>query len=241
MAPGLADVADGRRREGQAPAGDGAIMAPRELRGTHNGVLAPSSLHALTQRIARWTLTGARPAWTLPSVHLADLLVAMAIFGVVSAAMLTVLQEGLLVYTVGASRVESQQSGRIAVERLAGEIRTAGLGPRPAFAAISVAESTHIVLHRDLDGDGAIAGPGETITWGLAGKTLRRDAGGGAQPVIDGVRRLALEYLDASGASTRVPDEVRTVVITLTTEAAWDLADRSVVTTFSTRVRLRNR
>jgi len=174
-------------------------------------------------------------------VHLADLLVAMAIFGVVSAAMLTVLQEGLLVYTVGASRVESQQSGRIAVERLAGEIRTAGLGPRPAFAAISVAESTHIVLHRDLDGDGVIAGPGETITWGLAGKTLRRDAGGGAQPVIDGVRRLALEYLDASGASTRVPDEVRTVVITLTTEAAWDLADRSVVTTFSTRVRLRNR
>jgi hypothetical protein len=34
---------------------------------------------------------------------------------------------------------------------------------------------------------------------------------------------------------------VRAVVITLVTEAAWDLADRSVATTFVTRVRLRNR
>jgi len=175
-------------------------------------------------------------------VHLVDLLVAMAIFGGVSAAMFTVLQEGLRVYTVGVSRAESQQSGRIAVERLAGEIRTAGLGPRPtAFAAIAVAEPTRIVLHRDLDADGVIAGSGEAITWRLTGATLRRDAGAGAQPVVDGVRSFALEYLDAAGNAVANPDEIRTVVITLVTEAAWDLADRSVVTRFATRVRLRNR
>ena len=175
-------------------------------------------------------------------MHLADLLVAIAIFGGVSAAMFTLLQEGLRVYAVGASRAESQQSGRIALERLAGEIRTAGLGPHPAtFAAISVAEPTHIVLHRDLDGDGVVAGSGETIAWRLTGKTLRRDAGGGAQPIIDGVRSFALEYLDASGGPVQIPDEVRSVVITLVTEAAWDLADRSVVTSFSTQARLRNR
>ncbi len=166
----------------------------------------------------------------------------MAVFGVVSAGMFTVLQESLRVYTIGAARAESQQSGRIAVERLAGEIRTAGLGPRPAaFAAIAVAEPTRIVLHHDLDGDGVIAGSGEMITWRLTGATLRRDAGGGAQPVIDGVRSFALEYLDASGDRVVTADEVRTVVITLVTEAAWDLADRSAVTTYSTRVRLRNR
>jgi len=175
-------------------------------------------------------------------VHLADLLVAMAVFGVVSAGMFTMLQEGLRVYTIGASRAESQQSGRIAVERLAGEIRAAGLGPPPAaFPAIAVAEATRIVLHHDLDGDGVIAGSGETITWRLTGATLRRDAGGGAQPVIDGVRSFALDYLDASGHAAMTAEEARMVVITLVTEAAWELADRSVVTTYSTRVRLRNR
>jgi hypothetical protein len=175
-------------------------------------------------------------------VHLADLLVAMVVFGVVAAGMFTVLQESLRVYTIGAARAESQQSGRIAVERLAGEIRTAGLGPRPApFSAIAVAEPTRIVLHHDLDGDGVIAGSGEMITWRLTGATLRRDAGGGAQPVIDGVRSFALEYLDAAGDRVVTADEIRIVVITLVTEAAWDLADRSTVTTYSTRVRLRNR
>lgn len=175
-------------------------------------------------------------------VHLADLLVAMAIFGVVSAAVFTVLQQGLRVYAVGASRAESQQSARVAVERLAGEIRTAGRGPRAAaFAAISVAEPTHIVLHHDLDGDGVIAGNGETITWRLTGKTLRRDAGGGAQPIIDGVRSFELGYLDAAGGPTQVPDEIRTVVITVVTEASWDVDERAPVTVFSTRVRLRNR
>jgi hypothetical protein len=175
-------------------------------------------------------------------VHLAELLVAMAIFGGVSAAMFTVLQESLHVYAVGVSRAESQQSGRVAVERLAGEIRSAGLGPRPGtFAAIAIAEPTRIVLQRDLDGDGLIAGSGETITWRLSGATLRRDAGAGAQPVIDGVRRFALAYLDASENVVVAADAVRSVVITLETEAAWDLADRSIVTTFTTRVRLRNR
>jgi len=74
-------------------------------------------------------------------MHLADLLVAIAVLGVVSAGVLTALQESLRVYAVGVSRAESQQSGRIAIERLAGELRTAGLGQRPAaFPAIAVAE-----------------------------------------------------------------------------------------------------
>lgn len=186
-------------------------------------------------------LDGCARARDAGGVHLADLLVAAAVFGVVSAAVLTVLQEGLQGYTIGASRAESQQSGRVALERLAGEIRATGLGQRPAtFAAISVAEPTHIVLHSDLDGDGVVTGAGETITWRLDGKTLRRDAGGGAQPIIDGVRGFALEYLDALGRPVTTPDDVRTVVITLVTESVFDVP-RAPVTVFSTRVRLRNR
>ena len=175
-------------------------------------------------------------------MHLADLLVAIAVFGLIAAATFTTLQEGLRAYTTGAARAESQQSGRVALERLAGDLRIAGLGPQDAaFAAISLAEPTRIVLHRDLDGDGAVTANGETITWGLTGRTLRRDAGGGAQPIIDGVRSFVLEYLDAAGAPTASASDVRTVVITLVTEAESVVAGREVTTTYSTRVRLRNR
>ena len=66
------------------------------------------------------------------------------------------------------------------------------------------------------------------------------DAGGGAQPIIDGVRKFALEYLDASDRVGASADDARTVVITLSTDAAGEAADRSV-TTYATRVRLRNR
>jgi hypothetical protein len=49
--------------------------------------------------------------------------------------------------------------------------------------------------------------PGESI--------LRRDAGGGAQPVINGVRAFELVYLDRAGLQTTDPAEVRAVRIRL--------------------------
>jgi type II secretory pathway component PulJ len=177
-------------------------------------------------------------------VHLADLLTALAVLGVVLAAALTLLEQGQQVYAFGAARVEVQQSARVALDRLARDIRGAGFGRGGiGFSAISVAEPGRIVLHSDLDGDGVIAARGETITWRVAGGILRRDAGGGAQPVINGVRALALTYLDAEGRVTDVPAAVRAVTVTLTTQpdhAASVLAG-GVATTVTTQVRLRNR
>jgi hypothetical protein len=42
---------------------------------------------------------------------------------------------------------------------------------------------------------------------------LRRDAGGGAQPIIDGVRRFRLTYFDGAGAPTADPSRVASVRI----------------------------
>jgi hypothetical protein len=175
-------------------------------------------------------------------VHLADLLVAVAILGLVLAAILGMLAMGQQAYAVGAGRVEAQQSARVALERMAREIRTAGRG-EGAFAAVAVAEPTRIVLQVDVNGDGAIAGRGETITWRLAGSILRRDAGGGAQPVINGVSALRFTYLDTGGGETTVADDVRSVVITLTARPDHSSPGRwaDVATTLATRVRLRNR
>jgi len=177
-------------------------------------------------------------------VQLTDLLVSIAVLGLVLAGTLTLLEEGQRSYAIGAARVEAQQNARIAVERIGHDIRNAGFGlPNAEFAAISIAEPQRIVMHYDLNQDGIIAGPRETVTWLLRGNVLRRNAGGGAQPIIQGVRSFALAYLDASGNTTVVPADVRTVIVTLTTgpDHSTSIFASGLATTVTTQVRVRNR
>lgn len=172
---------------------------------------------------------------------LADLLVALAVLGMMMSANFVLLDQGQRAFQTGTARVEAQQSARIALTRIARDLRTAGSAPgRPApFDAISVADPARVVLHRDVDGDGVIAGPRETITWKLDHTILRRDAGGGAQPIVTGAHALAFAYFDADGAPTTSPGDVRSVRVTLTTEGTG--ARGALRTTVSTHVHLRNR
>lgn len=173
-------------------------------------------------------------------MQLADLLAALAIIGLVLAATLTVFAEGQRAYMRGAARLESQQTARVALARLSREIRQAGRGGS-GVSPIAIAERSRIALQHDLDADGKAAGRGETVTWLLSAGVLRRDAGGGAQPIVNGVRALELTYLDESGRSTATPGAVRVVAITLTTEPEHAGAGSRTLTTLTTQVRLRNR
>ena len=82
-----------------------------------------------------------------------------------------------------------------------------------------VAEPARIVFQRDLNGNGLIDATHERVTYLLrAGEsTLRRDAGGGAQPIAEGVRRFALTYFDARGAPTSDPAQIASIRIELET------------------------
>ena len=173
-------------------------------------------------------------------VTLAELLVALVTFGLVAAAAVTLLDEGQRAWAFGAARAETQQSARVALARLTAEIRGAGRGGH-GFDAVAVAAPEQIALQQDLDGDGVIAARGERVTWRLAGTILRRDAGGGAQPIINGVRALRLTYFDAAGAPTAAPAEVRSVEIVLVTRPEYSVAASTVSTVLTTHVRLRNR
>lgn len=170
---------------------------------------------------------------------LTELLVTLALAGVLGTAALGLLEQGQRAWAIGAARAESQQSARVALARLAADVRAAGFGGE-SFDAVAVAETERIALQQDLDGDGAIASSGERVTWRLAGSVLRRDAGGGAQPVVNGVRGLEVRYFDARGLSTLVPREVRSVVVELTTAPDGPLTSAPTAV-LSTRVRLRNR
>lgn len=170
---------------------------------------------------------------------LTELLVTLCVVAVLAAAGLAALEQGFRVWAHGAARLEAQQSMRVALTRLVADVRAAGFGGH-AFSAVATAEPQRLVLQQDLDADGALASSGERITWRLAGSILRRDAGGGAQPIVNGVRALELRYFDAAGVATATPDEVRTIAVTLTTAAEGALTTEGTATV-STQVRLRNR
>jgi Tfp pilus assembly protein PilW len=173
-------------------------------------------------------------------VHLVDVLVALALMGLVFSATLSVLSQGQAVYTRGAARVESQQGARMALNRMARELRQAGAGGG-SLSPIAVAEPSRVVIQHDLDGDGVASGRGETVTWQLSAGVLRRNAGAGAQPIVNGVRALAFSYLDSESRPTTIPAAVRTVVVSLTTEPEHPGAGGATITKLTTEVRLRNR
>src|SRR5262245_35689638 len=147
---------------------------------------------------------------------LADLLVATAMIGLVMASVLGILRGSLGAYRWGAARVEAQQSARVALERMAKELREAGYDPTGAgIAAIVAAEPTRVVFQRDLDGDGLVDPTRERVVLVLrpGESVLRRDAGGGAQPIINDVKRLELTYFDGGGLATTDPAVVASVQI----------------------------
>ncbi len=180
-----------------------------------------------------------RRAWSgSRGFTLSELLVALAIVGMVLATVAGLLQHGQRAYMAGAAQVEAQQSARVAVERLAYDLRGAGLDPRGArFPALLNPAPTGFTVQNDVNGDGSIAGNRERITYSLTGGTLRRNVGGGAQPMIDGVEALAFTYLDASGNLAKTPDEIRSVVIAITLRPDSRVPGVSM----TTQVRLRNR
>ena len=149
---------------------------------------------------------------------LVDLMVALAVGGGLLASTVILLHLGLRAWLWGAARVEAQQSARYALERMVRELREAGYDPTVAgIAAVVVAEPTRIAFQRDLNGNGAVDPTRERVTYLLrAGeRILRRDAGGGAQPVIEDVRGFRLTYLDRGGLPTTEAAAVTAVRIRL--------------------------
>ena len=174
---------------------------------------------------------------------LADLLISTALLGLTAGVTMITLEQGQRVWAAGATAVETQQSARGALTWLVAELRAAGQGSGgDALPALSVAEPSRVVLQLDRNRDGVIAGAPESVTWRLAGDVLRREAGGGAQPVINAVRALAFTYLDADHRVTADPAAVRRVSITLVTrpDHTRTVATQQLGTTLTTDVSLRN-
>src|SRR5215468_1870398 len=102
---------------------------------------------------------------------LAELLVVMAVLGLMLAGLLAVQMQGQNSYLMGASRVEAQQNGRVALELMVRELRS-------AQSVTAIASATDMTF---VDENGV------TIQYQLSGTTLNRISAGTSTPLIGGV------------------------------------------------------
>jgi prepilin-type N-terminal cleavage/methylation domain-containing protein len=159
---------------------------------------------------------------------LAELLVALAIVALVLTAVVMIENGTLQAYVVGSNKTEVQQNARVALERMAREIRQTS-------SKLTVATPTSLGF---VDQD-----TGPTTYW-LNGNALTRTSGGADAVVIGAVQALTFAYQDVNNNVTAIADNVYRVDITIRT-ASEDaaVAANSVSDTraeLTTTVRLRN-
>jgi prepilin-type N-terminal cleavage/methylation domain-containing protein len=120
---------------------------------------------------------------------LAELLVALAMVALVLTAVVMIESGTLQAYVVGSNKSEVQQNARVALERMAREIRQTS-------AALTVATATSLQF-ADQD-------TGVTTYW-LNGTALTRTSGGADAVVVGAVQALTFAYRDVNNAVLATP------------------------------------
>lgn len=149
---------------------------------------------------------------------LIELLVVLAIQGILLAAVATSFTGQLTAYDLQEQISAMQQNARAAMTMVIRETRTAGYDPAGAGFAGLTYDPARLVIAADRNGDGDLSDPNERIVYfhDSAGLKLRRDTGGGGQPLAEDIQGFAVEYLDAAGNATTVAARIRKIRISLT-------------------------
>ena len=196
---------------------------------------------------------------------LVEILIAMAMVGIVMAGIYTVFISTNRSYHTQDRGADAQQRGRVGIDFMVRDIRVAGLDPLgPAIdpvdgngAGIKEATATTLRLTADFDingvidnGDGIAPLNQERITYDFSNNTLRRCLYEGTgsetwQTLVNDVSALVFTYRDASGFIIPVPvsaanlPNIRTVEISMTVEGE-DVRGEPFWRTLNTRVSCRN-
>ncbi len=180
---------------------------------------------------------------------LLEMLVSSAVFVIVLFAIYTMLSANQITYALGENKVEIQQNARVAMRRMAREVRMAGYDPSSAIpaqasqTAIQVANANTITFIADLDGNNS----SDQVTYRLQGNQLIRDNSSWvavawtptvSSQVADAVTALNFTYFDANDNVTATLADIRRITVDITgQEAAASFQDAFPLTV---DVRLRN-
>lgn len=203
----------------------------------------------------------ARPGLDQRGFTLAELLVCVAVVGLVMGGVLILLMTGSTAYLTGTSQVEAQNNARTALERMVQEIRGAGYNPQavstfnPVIGSGACPNATGptasgFMLVSDSSADGVIQAT-ECTLYRLNGNNLERQQFGvdaTPQTLIAGVQTLTFSYWDAAGVVIAAPvaaadiPRIRSIQMTITTRpevapATWNVGNVRVGMTVGVRLR----
>ena len=174
-----------------------------------------------------------RPFRSRRGFSLAELLVVCAVLGILMAGLLVIQSGGTSAYVIGSSRVAAQQNGRVALEMMVRELRS-------AQSMSAVASSTDITFVNE---------NGVTIRYQSSSGILNRIVAGTSTPLIGGVTSINFTCYSVFNnpigtiTTTTTPASVTAIRIQLTTGSEVTVASSSDAdqhATMESWVRLRN-
>jgi type IV pilus assembly protein PilW len=178
--------------------------------------------------------------WNQAGFTLVEVLVVLALVSLVFGTIYDVFSTLNRSYTSENVKANLQQTGRIALEFMAQDIRLAGLDPLgTATAGIVEIAADHIHFKADLNYDGDTDDPSEDITYRFTGNEIRQQNELGEETLVDHVQAASFTGFDANNAPTGDPAEVRSVEISVTLERPAG-PGRQISRAYTTRVRCRN-
>lgn len=144
---------------------------------------------------------------------LAEVVITMAFGTLAGALVFSFARTALLSAEAQRVRAEAQETAHLALSLLGRDLRLAGFTPAAApLVGLARAESAHVALRADLNGDGDVDDAGERVSWqeNASRGTLARASGAGSpQPVVDHLAPGSLRfiYFDAAGAALDPGDD----------------------------------
>jgi len=169
--------------------------------------------------MSRWQTTS-REGFTL-----IEMVVALGLSLVTVTGVYSLYVSELRAQNVREDRLEMQQQARVVIDVVSRELLMAGFDPRGVNKDVDLTNDfqgityhpDRLTIKADLNGNGLIADPNESIIFVYDAKThtLRRNTGGGNQPFGENIESVLVQYYDQEGKPTANSLAIRQVGITV--------------------------
>ncbi|MGB0910898.1 MAG: PilW family protein [Nitrospirales bacterium] len=156
---------------------------------------------------------------------LIEVVIALALSVITVGAIYTIYLGQVKSEIVREDKLDMQQHARVAMDLIVRELNMAGYDPRHVnqdenlnndFDGIAY-HPTQLVVKADLNGNGSPTDSNESIQFSHdpITFTLRRDTGGGRQPLAEHVEKFSIKYFDHTGQITTNSQQIRQIELHL--------------------------